>query len=231
MGMLAGNVLFRDAPEAWQRRIEAASIAEEIRDGSMIFAEGDAPDTVYAVVGGEGRVRVGSTDRHGKILMVEVFAVGEVFGEIGVIDGGPRTAEALAQGRVRLLRIPAGIFLEALEQAPTLGARLCDVLARRLRRTFGLLQDATFETLEVRLARQLLYLSSLAGRRTAEGLRIAGRFRQPDLADLLGATPRSIITILNAWRSAGLVQYDAAKGRLTIADEQRMTVLAGTRQA
>lgn len=229
MGLLATNPLFRDMPEDWRRRIESAAALEELRDGARIFAQGDAPDALYAVIGGDGLVRVGSTDRNGKILMVEVFGTGEVFGEIGVIDGGPRTAEATAQGRVRLLRIPASPFLEALDHAPTLGARLCALLARRLRRTFGLFQDATFETLEVRLARQLLYLASLAGRRTGEGLRIAGRFRQPDLADLLGATPRSIITILNAWRSDGLVQYDAGKGWLTLTDERRMAALVGTR--
>ena len=46
-----------------------------------------------------------------------------------------------------------------------------------------------------------------------------GRFRQGDLADLLGATTRSIITILNAWRSSGVVAYDAQKARLTICKE------------
>ena len=44
----------------------------------------------------------------------------------------------------------------------------------------------------------LLYLAEREGRRTAQGTQLAGRFRQGDLADLLGATTRSIITILNA---------------------------------
>ena len=92
------------------------------------------------------------------------------------------------------------------------------VMARRLRRTFGLFQDATFETLEVRLARQVLYLLDREGKPTPQGLRVGNRLRQGDLADLLGTTTRSIITILNAWRAAGLVAYDSDRALLTARD-------------
>jgi CRP/FNR family cyclic AMP-dependent transcriptional regulator len=64
-----------------------------------------------------------------------------------------------------------------------------------------------------------LYLGTVSGRRTERGLRLAGRLRQPDLADLLGATPRSIITILNDWRHRKWVDYDGDKAILTLLDE------------
>ena len=135
--------------------------------------------------------------------MVEGARAAEIFGEIGVFDGSPRTATAVAEGRVRLVN-PRGDFLAALASCPTLGETLCRMLAQRLRRTYELFQDAAFETLEVRLARQVLYLAASEGRATQQGLRLTHRLRQPAyLADLLGATTRSIITILNAWRTAG----------------------------
>jgi CRP-like cAMP-binding protein len=102
------------------------------------------------------------------------------------------------------------------------GANMCVQFAARLRRTFALFKDATFETLEVRLARQMLYLAAREGRRTEQGLRLAGRFRQGDIADLLGATTRSIITILNAWRASGLVIFDPARAQLTICREDEL---------
>lgn len=80
-------------------------------------------------------------------------------------------------------------------------------------------RDATFESLEVRLARQVLYLAGREGRRTEQGIQLGGRFRQSDLADLLGATTRSIITILNAWRADNLVIYDPTRAQLTLCDE------------
>ena len=100
-----------------------------------------------------------------------------------------------------------------------MGANLCRMFAGRLRRTSILFRDATFESLDARLARQLLYLGRREGRRTEQGLQLAGRFRQGDLADLLGATTRSIITILNSWRADGLVIYDAARAQLTLCRE------------
>ena len=91
--------------------------------------------------------------------MIEVFGAGDIFGEIGVIESSTRTADAVVEGRVRLLRINSGVFLDVLLSSPVVGANLCRLLAARLRRTFALFRDATFESLEVRLARQVLYLA------------------------------------------------------------------------
>jgi CRP/FNR family transcriptional regulator, cyclic AMP receptor protein len=196
-------------------------------DGSEVFVQGDPADAVYAVTAGDGHIRIGSADPDGKGLMVEIIHRGDIFGEMGVIDGDPRTANAVVHGRVRLLRVPGPVFLDVLSQSPALGLALARLLTRRLRRTYELFQDASFETLEVRLARQVLYLAHRESRPTHEGLRLTFRLRQGDLADLLGATTRSIITILNAWRASGLVTYDAERAFLTIRDPVALRALVG----
>ena len=160
--------------------------------------------------------------------MVQVFGSGQLFDELGVLIGAPRSADGTAEGHVRVGRLGAKDFLAALGEEPALGAALARLLAGRLQRTFTLFQDAAFETLEVRLARQLLYLASRGARRAeGGGLRLQGRFRQGDLADLLGATTRSIITILNAWRAERVVEYDADRALLTILDKARLRRLTG----
>jgi CRP-like cAMP-binding protein len=227
MGLLSGIGVFAGLTEDRLARLEAGGKVLEPKDGSALFDQGDPGDSVYAVIGGDGRVRVGVIDRRSKALMAEVFRAGDLFGEIAVIDDGPRTAQAVVQGRVRLYRISAEAFRAVLADSPMLGMNLCRILSARLRRTFEMLQDATFESLEVRLARQVLHLSEIDGRRTDQGVRLAGRFRQADLADLLGATPRSIITILNGWRANGMVAYEADRGKLTICREAEMRALVG----
>jgi CRP/FNR family transcriptional regulator, cyclic AMP receptor protein len=227
MTALLAVVAFKDMDPAELRQIEARSRLFEPRDGTKIFAQGDASDAVYAIVAGTGHVRIGALDRNSKGLMVEVVGTGDVFGEIAVLDGSARTTDAVVDGQVRLLRVPSGVFLDALGSNPVMGANLCRMLATRLRRTYVLFQDATFESLEVRLARQVLYLAGREGRRTAQGTQLAGRFRQGDLADLLGATTRSIITILNAWRADGLVIYDPAHAQLTLCRESELQRLVG----
>jgi CRP/FNR family cyclic AMP-dependent transcriptional regulator len=225
MSLLAEIKVFKMLPHECLRRLEHGATRIDPRNGAQIFSQGDPADSIYAIIAGDGHVRIGSGDRRGKRLMVEVFRVGDIFGEIGVIDGGPRTAGAYAEGRVGALRIKASTFMTLLAQQPVLGESLCRVLANRLRRTFMLMEDATFEPLEVRLARQILYLADLESRNTPDGVRVAGRFRQADLADLLGTTPRSIITILNHWRAEQKIIYDAHSAQVTLSDEGALRLL------
>ena len=208
-------------------RIEASSRVLVPRDGARLFVEGDAADAVYAIM--TGHVRVGAPDTNSKGLMIDVFGPGDIFGEMGVIERSTRTADAVAEGRVRLLRISSKVFLDTLHCNAVLGENLCLMLVKRLRRTSLLFRDATFESLEVRLASQLIYLLNReGGRKTEYGFPLAGRYRQGDLADLLGTTTRSIITILNSWRKDGIVIYDSARGRLTICreDDLQQCILA-----
>lgn len=225
MTLLSSIGAFENLTKAELGRLEQGLRLLEPRDGAEIFAQGDAADAVYAIVGGIGRVRIGAADRRSKALMVEVFLVGDIFGEIGVIDGRTRTAAAVAEGRLRVARIGASTFLTALSTSPKLGEAICRIMARRLRRTFELFQDATFERLDVRLARQILYLVSHDARQTDQGLRLNSRLRQSDLADLLGATTRSIITILNAWRSGNVVIYDTDRALLTVPDKRALQAI------
>ncbi len=123
MTALLGVAPFKGIDPAELDRIEATSRTVEPRDGSSIFAEGDVADAVYAVIGGSGHVRIGALDRNSKGLMIEVFGTGDIFGEIGVIDGSTRSAHAVAEGRVRLLRISGRVFLDALHQQPVVGCQ------------------------------------------------------------------------------------------------------------
>jgi CRP/FNR family cyclic AMP-dependent transcriptional regulator len=215
---LTSVTVFKGLPEHEIDRLNQGATILEPRDGATIFLQGDPANAVYAIVGGDGHVRIGVIDRHSKALMVEIIRPGGIFGEMGAIDGGTRSASATAEGKVRLARIHAQTFRTVLASCPELGEALSRMLAQRLRRTFNLFQDATFETLEVRLARQVLYLAETEGRTTERGLRLAHRLRQADLADLLGTTTRSIITILNSWRGARIVLYDTDTALLTVRD-------------
>src|SRR5579872_5044790 len=82
MSLAAVTVLKNMTVEALDR-MESGGTVLEPRDNTTIFAQGDPADAVFAIVAGDGHVRVGSVDRHGKALMVEVFGAGEMFGEVG----------------------------------------------------------------------------------------------------------------------------------------------------
>jgi CRP/FNR family cyclic AMP-dependent transcriptional regulator len=215
---LTSITVFKGLTSGQLALLEQGTVFLEPRDGATVFVQGEPADAVYAITAGDGHVRIGAIDRNSKALMVEVLGGGATFGEIGIIDGGVRTASAVVGGKVQLAKIRGQTFKRALATCPTLGEALCRTMAQRLRRTYELYQDAAFETLQVRLARQVVYLAARDARPTPQGLQLTHRFRQSDLADLLGTTTRSIITILNTWRAAGLVIYDTDRAILTVHD-------------
>jgi CRP/FNR family cyclic AMP-dependent transcriptional regulator len=137
----------------------------------------------------------------------------------------------MIEDRLQLVKIRRAACLGVLASCPSLGEALCRIMAQRLRRAFELFQDATFEIPEIRLVRQVLYLAEREGRRTRQGLLLANRLRQADLADLMGVTMRSIIKILNAWRAAGLVIYDRDRARLTVQDIVALRAIIGANPA
>ncbi|HEY1413084.1 MAG TPA: cyclic nucleotide-binding domain-containing protein, partial [Rhodopila sp.] len=122
---LASIAVFKSLTAEALSRLEQGSLRLEPHDGMAIFSQGDPADSVYAIIAGDGHVRIGAMDRGSKALMVEVFRPGEIFGEIGVIDGGARTASALAKGRLQLAKIRAPVFVSVLADCPDLGAGLC----------------------------------------------------------------------------------------------------------
>jgi len=129
LALLVGVAAFKDIAEPVLDRIEARSRAVDFHDGAQIFAQGDAADAVYAIIGGPGRVRIGAVGRDSKGLMVEILGTGDIFGEIGVMDGSLRTADAFADGNVRLLRIGAPVFIETLTTHAALAA-ICAACSR-----------------------------------------------------------------------------------------------------
>ena len=221
-----GCALFEGVRPEDCTRLLAAISSRDVGENEIVFHQGDPAGAAYVVTGGTGNVRAGAAGGAAKQLMVEIFRLGDLFGELAALDGSERSAEAIALGGpVRLAVLPAGPLREALAEVPRLGANLALLLAARVRRTFTLLRDATFERLEVRLARQILYIARRDGRPGPDGVRLGQRVNQDDLADLMGATTRSVITILNAWRAEGLLRYDARTGRVTLPDPGRLVRL------
>ena len=92
--------------------------------GEVIVQAGEPGDSFYLVL--EGRARVLGRSR--------TLRPGDFFGEMALIDGGPRSATVTAADAVRLMRLPRSAFLKALKQDPQIGLAIMQVLAERVRR-------------------------------------------------------------------------------------------------
>jgi CRP-like cAMP-binding protein len=202
--------------------LEGASQRLALRDDQTIFSRGDAATSVYLTL--SGAVRISTLAPSGKRIVVEIFKANELFGEIAGIDGGARTADATAMGPVELLAIPVTAFRDVLKKSPELANNILQTTIERLRRTYSLLEDASLRPVELRLAKQILYLVKFGAHGSAT-IRLQVRMQQDELADLLGVTTRSIINVLNKWRADELVQFDGRTAQVTILDMERFRAL------
>jgi CRP/FNR family cyclic AMP-dependent transcriptional regulator len=171
--------------------------------GALLFARGDPGTHLYLVV--EGRVRLAVTSEEGRELSFRHAANGDLFGEIGALDGSPRTADATALTDVTAYALERKAFSNLWSTRPGISAGVIAFLCRRLRDTSGQLEAIALYPLEVRLARFLLL--ALGNREPAPGRRLPLElgFSQSELAQLLGASRPKVNTALGALESANAI--------------------------
>jgi CRP-like cAMP-binding protein len=177
-----------------------------IRRGMTIFQKGDTGDSMMAVL--RGRVRISAVSSDGKEITLNVINPGEVFGEIALLDGQPRSADATAIEDTTLLVVERRHLVPFLRANDDLYLRLLAVLCDRLRRTSMALEAIALLDLPGRLARLLLKLAGDYGRPAPGGVRIDVKLSQRDLATLVASTRESVNKQLRVWREDGVVDLD-----------------------
>lgn len=203
---LTGSPLFAAMTPAELDAILVMATELGYRRGQTIFQKDDAGTAMMAVL--TGRVRISTLSADGKEVTLNVINPGEVFGEIALLDGKPRSADATAIEESHVLVLERRDFLPYVLNNQDLTARLLAILCERLRQTSVALEDIALFDLPVRLARVLLKLGDDYGRQTDAGLRIDLKLSQRDLSNLVAATRESVNKQLRAWRETGLVVLD-----------------------
>jgi CRP/FNR family cyclic AMP-dependent transcriptional regulator len=186
--------------------------------GRTIFSQGHTAGDVYLI--DEGKVKLTRTSPEGRTRLIEVLGPGDVFGELAVVDGGPRsfTATTLAETHAAMI---SKTDLDALmTERPEVARRLLRLLAARLRRTNDLLSDQTHVDVAGRLAKQLLYLAQRFGTTEGTTLRVNHELTQTELAHLVGSTRESVNSALVDFTQRGWIRA-AGKG-IIICDSERL---------
>ena len=201
--LLTTHYLFRDLDPAVVERIAALGVTRGLDAGEVLFQKGDSGDALYGVL--SGRIRISTNTPGGKELIFAIMDPGEVFGEIALLDGKARTADASAIGPSKLFMIHRRDFLVFLEREPRLAIHLLQLVCGRLRQTDELVEDAAFLALPARLAKRLLSLAECHGEPDPRGVRVELRISQNELGQLTGTSRESINKHLRRWRKKGWV--------------------------
>lgn len=208
--LLAATPMFRGVADSQLAALARQAKALRLGPREMLFTKGDPGDSMYLVV--SGRVRVGVVSVEGREVTYALIGPGQMFGEIAILDGGPRTADATAAEPTELLVIERRDILAFIRANGDYGLRLIEILCRRLRHANQLLEDTVFLSLPSRVAKQLLTLGDEIGEPGEGGVVI--RMSQQAVADHMGISRESVNKVLAKWEQSGLVSL--WRGQITI---------------
>jgi CRP/FNR family transcriptional regulator, cyclic AMP receptor protein len=162
------------------RALAALGHVRSYRKNAVIIQEGDPGGPVYIIL--SGRVRVFSSEREGREVVLDVLGVGEIVGEMA-LDGSPRSASVMTMEATKVAAIEPSVLRERLKSDVDVAMLLVTELLGRLRRTTQVVKQLALGDVYQRLAIVLkeLFAASSNGE-TIEG------FTQQDLADRIGSS-------------------------------------------
>ena len=211
---LAAVPLLAPLPAAELEALARLARERMAANGEWLFRRGDPGDYLLVVLAGELRVSVSGVDGREQIL--RTLGPGDVVGEIALLDGRPRSADAVAVTRVRLLVVDRRSVLNEIAHNGEFALALMRLLCNRLRATSSALEAMLFHDSGTRLAAALLQLSG--GR---EGARVD--LTQSQLGEIVGAARETVNKKLRSWEKEGVVTL--SPGRIIVELLAKLTAL------
>jgi CRP/FNR family cyclic AMP-dependent transcriptional regulator len=207
--ILGGSRLFADLPSDAMETLALNMKQLQAAPDEAIFTRTDEGSALFGILEGQVRIVIGGID--GREQVLRVLGPSEMFGEIAALDGGPRSADAIAVTNCRLLLLERRSLLALITSQPAVAIGLIAILCERLRDTTNQIEGLLFHTLSERLASALL---SLRSDKTSASINVT----QTELGHLTGVTRESVNKKLRAWQAAGLVALQP--GRVRIMDAE-----------
>ena len=127
--------LFKDLKGVALERLASQLRLVTLSEGDIVFREDEPADGLYIIKSGMAKVTKWATESEGVAAVLSILRQGNSFGEIGLIDGLPRSAGVSAMGPVECYFLPRGEFLAALEDNPEIALAMLPALAAMVRKT------------------------------------------------------------------------------------------------
>jgi len=179
------------------RALAPAVMRRDAPRGSVIMAEGDRVDSLYIVVSGRLKVMMGEAD--GKEMILGILGPGEIFGEMGLIDDGPRSASVIAIEPCELLVVTKRLFKKCLVENSEVAMAVLRVVVRRLREADRKMGSLAMLDVYGRVARLLLDLSE-----DVDGQKVVTkRLTKQDIGRMIGASREMVTKVMKDLEMSG----------------------------
>jgi CRP/FNR family cyclic AMP-dependent transcriptional regulator len=202
--LLRQSLLFQGLQE-----VEVAPLVEAVRivrakANSLLIRRGDPGDTMLILV--SGRVKIIATSAGTNELLLNIVERGQVFGELSVLDGRVRSADAIALTSVTMLCLTRDSVLDFLRVRTDVLFRILEVVCGKLRATTDMAERSAFLAPPARLFRCLLDFAKVNSEADGPGLRVLHRLPQRELAASISASRETVNKILQQWKRLDLVE-------------------------
>lgn len=204
---LATIPFFAGLDPATLERVAASLRSRRFRRGEVIFHAGDPGDALFVIVAGD--VKISLPSETGEEAILATLRPGDVFGELALLDGAPRSASATAMSMAETVVLPRDRFLELIATEAGVRDALLTSIAGELRRLTRHVQDLHFLDMTGRLAARLIRLGDERGTVLPDGTtRLPGNLTQGDLAAMVGCTRQSVNKLLGQFADERLIRLD-----------------------
>ena len=195
--------LFQHLSDEDRVRLAGSIKLQSLKKGEILFNKGGAGDALYIIK--KGKIKIFLSSHAGDEVLLAIFSEADFFGEMALLDGMPRSADAIAIEPTELLLLNRNDFISFLNHNNNAVQAVLQSLSQRLRRTDDLLEDTCFLQISERFAKKLVELAMQHGRREGDVIFIDLSLTQKDMASMVGATRESINKELRTLREKGLV--------------------------
>jgi CRP/FNR family cyclic AMP-dependent transcriptional regulator len=202
--VVRGHKALSCLPEEDLRALLRQSTVVRFGERDRIFSQDSEGRNVLLLV--QGYVKLSSNTAGGREVVLELAGPGSVFGELAVLNGWRRAADAYALSPCQLVSMEARLFVQTLSRKPEAMLGLIRILSRRLQRANEQITDAVDMPGPQRLGKALISLAGLHSRPVPDGLQINLQLSQRELGAMTGLTRESINKHLSAWRDEGLIR-------------------------
>jgi len=217
LALLRSHTLFRDLPPKVIEQLGAYMKKRTLARGASIFTKGDPGTGLIGVLSGSIKISVPSNE--GRDIVLSIVREGEFFGDMALLDGRPRSADAEAMSDCEVAVIERREFLPFLCGHPEIMLKLIEMLCLRLRRTNEQVQNVALTNSSIRLAKALLRLGTET---KAPNGKI--KIKQDELSEIIGRTRESTNKHLRTWAKNGWVLLE--RGAITIVKPEKLAEIA-----
>ena len=204
------TALFQPLDDADRRALLAEMRPMNFDSGQLIFSRGDIGREMYLVT--KGRVRLSVLTAEGRELSFAHAETGTVFGEIAMLDDGPRSADATAVTKTQVMSLGRPAFMRLAQSRPHLLEAAVQFLCKRIRDADQQLEAIALCPIEVRLARFFLAAARQKDPDAIEGsITIDLGMSQGELALLIGASRPKVNTALSMLEAGGAISRTGNK--------------------